>query len=138
MISEGDLNYWRGMASFFSIAEDSSEDAIRKRYQHWKAEQSSERNPRLAWAALGLALYGDPSAIPDVLRNAPPPPTEHEGTMQKFLIQILVSILPLPENLQSDYEIRKNPKPLMDWYEKHKELLVWDSEKNAYRLNADG
>jgi hypothetical protein len=136
MVSEGDLNYWRDSARFFSIAEDSSEDAIRKRYQYWKAVQTSERNLRLAWAALGLVLYGDKSAILDVLRNAPPPPTEHEGTMQKFLIQILVSILPLPENLQSDYEIRKNPKPLMDWYDKHKDLLTWDSEENRYTLNS--
>jgi hypothetical protein len=136
MLREGYLNYWRGMASFFSIASDGSEDAIRKRYQHYKATQTSERCLRLAWAALGLALYGDKSAIPDVLRNAPPPPTEHEGTMQKFLIQVLVEILPLSKDLQNDYKIRENPKPLMDWYDTHKDLLTWDSEKNAYTLNS--
>jgi hypothetical protein len=134
MLSQGALNRLRDMARTFSIAAESSEEAIRKRYLHWKVAQTSERCPRLAWAALGLALYGDKSAIADVLQNVPPPPSSHEGTMQKSLVQILVDILPLSEDLQNDYEIRKNPKPLMEWYDKHKDLLTWDSERNAYRL----
>jgi hypothetical protein len=50
MLSNEALNRWHDAARTFSIAADSSEEAIRKRYQHWKVmHQSSERNPlRLA------------------------------------------------------------------------------------------
>jgi hypothetical protein len=138
MLSDGDLAYWRSMARSFSIAYEDSENAIRERWQYWKAEhQSTKPSLRLAWAALGLALYGDKSAIKDLLQNLPPPPSSHEGTMQKFLVQVLIEILPLGEDFQSDYEIRKNPKPLMEWYDKHQDRLFWDSEKNAYQLSRD-
>ena len=125
------ITHWRDMARFYSGGvshdDDNLEQIIRSRYVHWKSNRSSTSpNLRLAWAAVGLMMYGDASVIEDVILNIPPLPQSHEGGMSKFLCEVIVGLLPTSGELQSHHYVREHPDELLDWFKKNQERLLWD------------
>jgi hypothetical protein len=133
------IKHWRDMARFFSGGvsneNDNLEEIIRSRYRHWQAIQNSTSpHLRLAWAAVGLMTYGDANVIEDAILNIPPLPESHEGSMSKFLCEIIAGLLPTAGELQSHRYVRAHPDELLDWFKRNQERLSWDEHLYKFVL----
>lgn len=131
------LKQWRAWARAFSRSyaekEEDFEQVLRERYMHWKSQVDKQRYyDKVVWAAIGLMTFGDKSVIEDVILNIPSPYDTSRAL--RLLPDALISFLPVPESLADSRYIRNHPDEMSDWFEKHKEQLIWNETLHEFIL----
>lgn len=93
-------------------------------------------NGRLCWACLGLLTYGFKDVLYDAVDNLRSAEEVH-GVYTKLSGQVLVELLPLPEELKDPLGIivRRDRVQLKMWISEHYDYLVWDNDEGKFNLS---